>query len=84
MSELLTTGEVSRLTGFSLSKVRRLIELGRLPAINTSTETRPRWAVRRQDLDLFLTPSNLGDRPQATASKPVRRKRIDTGVRQVF
>jgi excisionase family DNA binding protein len=56
MTAFLSTREVSKLTGWHVAKVRRLIESGKLPAIDTSAGGRPRWAVLRSDLDQFLTP----------------------------
>lgn len=56
---LLTTRDVSRRTGWSVAKVRQLIESGKLPAINTSTGNRPRWSIRQSDLEAFLTPSGM-------------------------
>ena len=78
---LLTTGDVARITGFSIAKIRKLIDAGRLPAVNGSSTDRPRWAIRREDLDAFLQPSNIAPRKKP---KPARRQRIDRNVPQVF
>ena len=78
---LLTTREVSEITGLTLTKICRLIEAGRLPAIDTCPGPRPRWGIRREDLEAFLTPSNVAPRKKA---KPARRTRIDRNVPQVF
>lgn len=59
MTKLLTTTEVSKLTGFSLQKIIRLIDCGKLPAIDTSTNDKPRWSIRQSDLEAFLTPVNV-------------------------
>lgn len=55
--EYLTTGDVARELGMTEIKIRTLCELGRLPAVNTSTGDRPRWTIRRTDLESFLTPA---------------------------
>ena len=81
-SEFLTTGEVAKITGFSILKVRMLVEQGKLPATNTSCGTRPRWTIRREDLEAFLSPTNVrseSPRPAAT-----RRRRIDADVPKIF
>ena len=80
--DLLTTIEASSLCGMSPAKIRRLIEMGRLPAKNTSTGKRPRYAIRRVDLDAFFEPDNV--RPEARRTAPARRKRIDADVPHVF
>lgn len=54
--QYLTTGDVARLTGWHISKVRALCEQGRLPATDTSAGIKVRWTIRRCDLDRFLTP----------------------------
>lgn len=80
--DVLTTTEASRLCGMSAAKIRRLIQLGRLPAKNTSTGQRPRYAIRRVDLDAFFEPDNVPAKsPQPAA---IRRQRIDRDVPQVF
>ena len=79
-TRLLSTSEVSRRTGWAIPKVRKLIEAGKLPAINTSPTDRPRWGIREEDLDAFLTPSNV----PAPKAKPARRTRIDASVPKVF
>ena len=80
--DFLTTGQAAKLTGFSISKIRRLVQLGRIPAVDTTTETRPRWAIRRRDLEAFLTPKNV---PVAKPERPAagRRRRLDADVPQV-
>ncbi len=62
MSKYLSTREVAKETGFSLQKVRHLIANGLLPAKDTSTGSRPRYIVRRGDLERFLTP--VGSAPE--------------------
>ncbi len=83
MSKILTTGDVARLTGWTIEKVRALCESGKLPAINTSTGKRPRWSIRECDLDAYLTPPARGSHfvPQPGRR---RRQRIDADVAQVF
>jgi hypothetical protein len=54
--QFLTTGDVGRMLGMTPQKVRKLCELGRLPAVNVTAANRPRWMIRRDDLELFLTP----------------------------
>ncbi len=81
--QYLTTGESAKLSGFTIQKIRRLVELGRIPATNTSTGDRPRWTIRRADLEAFLTPTNVRrDSPRPTATR--RRQRLDANVPQVF
>lgn len=59
-NEILTTGDVARQTGWTIAKVRQLVESGKLPAVDTSTGKRPRWSIRQCDLDAFLTPPARG------------------------
>jgi hypothetical protein len=84
---LLTTGDVARETGWSITKVRNLCESGRLPAINTGTGKRNVWEVRRSDLNAFLTPSARGSAEIPKPYQPprqARRKRIDQSVPKIF
>lgn len=76
----LTTGEVAAELGWTIQKVRALCESGRLPAVNTSTGKRPRWTIRRVDLEAFLTPASVAEAEQKAAP----RRRIDAGVTKVF
>lgn len=81
--DFMTTGEAAEFCGFTIQKVRRLVELGRIPATNTSCGTRPRWTIRREDLEAFLSPTNV--RRDATQSAARRRtRRIDADVPQIF
>ena len=57
MTEYLSTRQVAKVTGWSIAKVRQLIDAGKLPAVNTSTGFRPRWEVRKTDLEAFMTPT---------------------------
>ena len=77
--QYLTTGDAAKLTGWTAAKVRALCESGRLPAVNTSTAIRPRWTIRRIDLEAFLTPGGKVE----TVDKPKRRSRLDSGVRKI-
>ena len=80
----LTTGEVAAITGMTIQKIRTLCELGRLPAVNTSTtENRPRWTIRRVDLEAFLTPAAVAKK-EAVKQSTARRKRLDEGVERVY
>ncbi len=76
----LSTGDASKLTGMTIQKIRTLCELGRLPAVNTSTATRPRWTIRRCDLDAFMTPKAVAK----TERRNIARRRIDANVPKVF
>jgi len=77
---ILTTREVAKLTGFSMQKVQHLIRTGRIPAVNTSGGSqKPRWVVRMQDLDAFLTPDNIREAKAITATRS--RGRIDSHVK---
>lgn len=79
---MMTTQEVRELTGWSLLKVRTLIEKGKLKAINTSTGRRPYWEIHPDSLEAFLNPN--GSEPQQPESKRIVRKRIDANVAKVF
>ena len=54
MSEFYTPPEVARLLRCRESKIATWIKSGRLPAVNLSEGQRPRYRVRRADLDQFL------------------------------
>ena len=81
--QFLSTGEVARMLSMTVQKVRQLCELGRLPAVNTSAATRPRWTIRRCDLDAFLTPKSVA-KAEAKQQATARRQRIDAHVPKVF
>jgi hypothetical protein len=80
----LTTIEAGRIAGVTPQKIRTLIELGKLPAVDISTtNNRPRWSIRLVDLESFLTPpivAKADAKQQATS----RRRRIDANVPKVF
>ena len=80
-TDWLTTRQVATMLGMTPQKVRKLIEIGRLPAVNAAaTEKMARWLIRREHLEAFLTPSNV----PAPKAKPARRTRIDASVPKVF
>lgn len=82
--QYLTTGEVASELGMTIQKVRKLCELGRLPATNTSTtDNRPRWTIRRVDLDAYLTPKSVAKK-EAAKQSTARRQRIDAHVERVY
>lgn len=58
--KLLTTQQVSEITGWSTAKVRLLIRQGKLPAIDSSTGGRPLWGIPTDQLSIFLTPRRGG------------------------
>jgi hypothetical protein len=77
----LTTGDVARLTGWTIQKVRALCEQGKLPCVNTSTANRTRWTIRRCDLESFLTPTSVAKAQERRAQS---RRAIDHAVPKVF
>ena len=80
----LTPGEAGQIAGIAPQKIRLLIESGRLPAVNTSIGSkRPRWSIRRCDLEAFLTPASVV-KQQAKQATAARRQRIDAHVPKVF
>ena len=54
MSEWLTPAEIAKELRIRESKPVGWIKSGRLPAVNLSEGQRPRYRVRRADLDQFL------------------------------
>ena len=77
----MTTGEVSKESGMTIQKVRTLCEIGKLPAVNTSTGSRPRWTIRRCDFEAFMTPDSVLAAEKRASKKS---QRIDAGVPKVF
>lgn len=71
-SEFLTPPEVARLLRIRQSKILSWIRSGRLPALNLSEGQRPRYRVRRVDLDHYLESKAV-----APANKPARRRSAD-------
>ncbi|GAB5406596.1 MAG: hypothetical protein Aurels2KO_48270 [Aureliella sp.] len=80
MTKFLSTADVKRITGFSASKIRHLIAVGKLPAVNTSAGSRPTYLIRESDLQEMLMPTNSSSQPR-TERAP---KRIDSEVDKVF
>ena len=70
MSEFYTPPEIARLLRCRESKVSSWIKSGRLPAINVSESTRPRYRVARQALDEFLQRQAV-----VPVAKPERRQK---------
>jgi len=82
--QYLTTAACAAIAGTTSQKIRLLIEAGKLPAVNTSTtDNRPRWSVRRCDLESFLTPASVA-KSQAKQAAASRRQRIDADVQKVY
>jgi hypothetical protein len=81
--QYLSTGEAAKIACMTSQKIRLLCEQGKLPAVNTSTAIRPRWTIRRCDLEDFLTPSSV-KASQAKSQAVSRRQRIDAHVPKVF
>jgi hypothetical protein len=79
MKVMLKTRDVKARTGWSMQKIQQLIKSGRLPAINSSTGSRPVYEVREEDLDSLLTPAVAKAEKQSNA-----RRRIDANVPKVF
>lgn len=77
----LTPPQIARELGIRESKVALWISKGELIAVNVaeSTAGRPRWRIRRSDLETFL----LRRRSQAPAA-PIRRRRRDDNVIHFF
>jgi excisionase family DNA binding protein len=68
-SALLTTSEVARRLRVNRDKVRTWINTGKLQASNTSNGRLPRWGIKPDDLDAFLS------RRTKTISTPVKHRR---------
>lgn len=80
----LTTIEAAQIAELSPQKIRELIEAGKLAAVDTSLGSkRPRWSIRRCDLEAFLTPASV-TKSQAKQATAARRQRIDANVPKVF
>ncbi len=72
---MLKPKDIAAKQGWSLYRTLRLINQGKIPAVNTGTASVPRWEVRPEDLEAFLTPVKK-EQPE-----PVRRRRrIDDDV----
>ena len=75
IKEWMTLPEIAQELRCRQSKPRRWVESGELPAINVSDSTRPRYRVRRADLDAFLQ-----RRAAVPTPKPERRPRRDASI----
>lgn len=82
-NQFLSTGEAAKIACMTSQKIRLLCEQGKLPAVNTSTAIRPRWTIRRCDLQDFLTPKAV-KASQAQSQATPRRQRIDAHVPKIF
>jgi len=69
-AEWMTLPEVRKFLRCRESKIRSWIASGRLSAINLSDGERPRYRIRKSDLDDFLTTRAV--RPE---SRPARREK---------
>lgn len=67
---MLTTAEVAQLLGVSSHTITRLINTGKLPAINVSTGRRASYRVEPADVEAFKE-----QRAVRVAPKPRRRRR---------
>ena len=82
MSRLLKTTDVRKRTGWSPQKIRRLIEIGKLKAIDSSTTKRPFWNILEESLDAMLNGSH--EPSVSAAPKKPSKRRIDADVPKVF
>jgi excisionase family DNA binding protein len=78
----LTPPQIAKELHIRDSKVAVWIARGELVAVNVAErpDSRPRWRVKRQDLDDFLQRRQS----QAPPPKPIRRRRRDPHVIQFF
>jgi excisionase family DNA binding protein len=74
-SAWMTPPEIAKELRCRTSKPIRWIEAGELPAVNVSEGTRPRYRVRRADLEAFLERRAVVPTP-----KPIRRERRDASI----
>ena len=82
MSQILKTTDVQKRTGWSLLKIRTLIQQGKLKAVNTSTSDRPYWNILQESLDAYLNGTQSKAEPKPI--KAGRTQRIDASVPKVF
>lgn len=77
----LTPPAIARELAIRESKVAQWIRSGELTAVNVAETNggRPRWRIRRDDLDAFLL-----RRQSQPAIKPIRRRRRDDHVIHYF
>ncbi len=79
--DVLNTKQVAEITSFSMQKVQQLIRAGKIPAVNTSAgNCKPRWLIRKCDLDRYLTPDNV-PAAKAIVERTPRRSRIDAHIK---
>jgi hypothetical protein len=83
VSRLLRTTDVQKITGWSPQKIRRLIEIGKLKAFDSSTTKRPFWNIVPESLDEMLSGSHQPKAVDAN-TKRTSKKRIDADVPKVF
>lgn len=80
----LTTIEAAEIARKTPQTIRLLIEAGKIAAVNTGLgNKRPRWSIRRCDLEAFLTPNSV-TKAEARQVAAKRRQRIDANVPKVF
>ncbi len=81
-SNWLSPPQIAREFHIRESKVAVWIAQGELVAVNVAErpDSRPRWRVRREDLDYFL----VRRQSQPPAPKPIRRRRRSDHVIQFF
>ncbi len=83
MSAYLKPESVADTLDVTVTMVYRLIQNGRLKAVDIGMGKRACWRIRQDDLDEFLQPKNA--KPSAVANKIVRRrrrKRLDDGMKR--
>jgi len=67
--EFLTPPQAAKLLSTNPDKIRSMIRLGELPAVDTSTGVRPRWKIKRSDVDALR---------RTAATPPTRHRPRDT------
>ena len=79
MTDILTTADIVRLSGWSMQRVQALCRTGQLPAKDISLGgKKARYIIRRCDWEAFITPNNA--KPESV--KPAgKRSRIDAHVK---
>lgn len=82
MGNMLSTADIRRITGWSLPRIRSLCASQKLPAVDTSAgSVKPRWEVREEDLEEFLTPKS---KRASAVRRATRTRPIDANVQKVF
>lgn len=84
--QFFTTIEAGRFARVSPAKIRSLIDSGKLAAVDTSAGAkRPRWSIRRVDLEAFLTPQSVAKaEAKQSAVTTARRQRIDSDCKRIY